>query len=142
MQSKVDIEGDNGMPPVRLGLRENRSQIALLLLIVVFIGAVVGVERSVLPLLAKSEFGLTSATVTISFLVAFGFAVVAEGVENEAVRDELIDMKCDIAQGYLYARPMPQQEFIEWLNQYEPSKSAEQQSICSDVLAVATVKNR
>jgi len=62
------------MPPVRLGLRENRSQIALLLLIVVFIGAVVGVERSVLPLLAETEFGLTSATVAISFLVAFGFA--------------------------------------------------------------------
>ncbi len=62
------------MPPVRLGLHENGSQIALLLLIVVFIGAVVGVERSVLPLLAEAEFGLTSATVTVSFLVAFGFA--------------------------------------------------------------------
>ncbi len=62
------------MPPVRLGLSENQSQIALLLLIVVFIGAVVGVERSVLPLLAEAEFGLTSATVAVSFLVAFGFA--------------------------------------------------------------------
>jgi len=62
------------MPPVRLGLRENRSQVAILLLIVVFIGAVVGVERSVLPLLAEAEFGLTSATVAVSFLVAFGFA--------------------------------------------------------------------
>ncbi len=62
------------MPDTRLGLRENGSQVALLLLVVVFIGAVVGVERSVLPLLAEVEFGLTSATVTISFLVAFGFA--------------------------------------------------------------------
>lgn len=62
------------MPDVRLGLRENGTQVALLLLIVVFIGAVVGVERSVLPLLAEAEFGLTSATVAISFLVAFGFA--------------------------------------------------------------------
>ncbi len=62
------------MPDVRLGLRENGSQVALLLLIVVFLGAVVGVERSVLPLLAAEEFGLTSATVAISFLIAFGFA--------------------------------------------------------------------
>ncbi len=62
------------MTPVRNGLHENGSQIAVLLLIVVFIGAVVGVERSVLPLLAEAEFGLTSATVTISFLVAFGLA--------------------------------------------------------------------
>ena len=62
------------MPNTRLGLRENGSQVAVLLLVVVFIGAVVGVERSVLPLLAQAEFGLTSATAAISFLVAFGFA--------------------------------------------------------------------
>ena len=62
------------MPDTRLGLRENGSQVALLLVTVVFIGAVVGVERSVLPLLAQVEFGLTSATAAISFLVAFGFA--------------------------------------------------------------------
>lgn len=62
------------MPSVRLGLRENGVQVSNLLLIVVFIGAVVGVERSVLPLLAEAEFGLVSATATVSFLVAFGFA--------------------------------------------------------------------
>lgn len=44
------------------------------MLVVVFIGAVVGVERSVLPLLAESEFGIVSATVTVSFLVSFGIA--------------------------------------------------------------------
>ncbi|MCH7490430.1 MAG: MFS transporter [Gemmatimonadetes bacterium] len=62
------------MSSVRLGVRENASQVSLLLLVVVFLGAVVGVERSVLPLLAASEFGIVSATATISFLVAFGFA--------------------------------------------------------------------
>jgi len=62
------------MASVRLGLRENGAQVSHLVLIVVFVGAVVGVERSVLPLLAGSEFGLVSATATLSFLVAFGFA--------------------------------------------------------------------
>ena len=62
------------MLDTRHGLRENGSQVALLLVTVVFIGAVVGVERSVLPLLAEVEFGLTSATAAISFLIAFGFA--------------------------------------------------------------------
>ena len=62
------------MQGAALGMRENGSQVALLLLVVVFVGAVVGVERSVLPLLAEAEFGLTSATVAISFLVAFGFS--------------------------------------------------------------------
>jgi MFS family permease len=67
-------EKETAVSSVRLGVRENASQVSLLLLIVVFIGAVVGVERSVLPLLAASEFGIVSATVTISFLVAFGLA--------------------------------------------------------------------
>ena len=62
------------MASVQLGARANGSQVSLRLFIVVFIGAVLGVERSVLPLLATSEFGIVSATVTISFLVAFGFA--------------------------------------------------------------------
>ena len=48
---------------------------------------------------------------------------------NQAIRDELINMKCDIAQGYLYARPMPQQEFIEWLNQYQPGDSVQQRAV-------------
>ena len=63
------------MSSVRLGLRENGVQVSNLLLIVVFIGAVVGVERCVLPLLAESECGLVSATATVSFLVTFGIAM-------------------------------------------------------------------
>ena len=59
---------------VALGLRENAVQFALLVLVNAFVGAVVGVERSILPLLAESRFGLGSATAMLSFLVAFGLA--------------------------------------------------------------------
>jgi MFS family permease len=59
---------------VRLGLRENRAQFALLVLVNGFVGAVVGAERSVLPLLAESEFGVASTTAALSFLIAFGLA--------------------------------------------------------------------
>ena len=61
-----------------MGLHENWVQAALLLAAVVFLGAVVGSawERSVLPLLAGTEFGLTSETAAIGFMVAFGFAKV------------------------------------------------------------------
>ena len=59
---------------VRLGLRENAAQFALLVLVNAFVGAMVGVERSVLPLLAQREFGVASATAALSFLVAFGLA--------------------------------------------------------------------
>lgn len=59
---------------VRLGLRENAAQFALLVLVNAFVGAMVGVERSVLPLLAEREFGVASATAALGFLVAFGLA--------------------------------------------------------------------
>jgi diguanylate cyclase (GGDEF)-like protein len=41
-------------------------------------------------------------------------AVVAEGVENEQVWNLLRDMRCDVAQGYYLARPMPVAEFAGW----------------------------
>ncbi len=57
---------------LRLGLRENGRQFALLVLINAFVGAMIGMERTILPLLAKDDFGLASQTVTLSFLVSFG----------------------------------------------------------------------
>jgi MFS family permease len=57
---------------LRLGVRANRSQFALLVAINAFVGAMVGLERTVLPLLARRDFGIASASVALSFLVAFG----------------------------------------------------------------------
>lgn len=44
-----------------------------------------------------------------------GFRVVGEGVEDESVFDALALGGCDIAQGYLFARPMPANDLIDWL---------------------------
>jgi diguanylate cyclase (GGDEF)-like protein len=41
--------------------------------------------------------------------------VVAEGIEDSAINDMLRDMGCATGQGYLYARPMPQDELLKWL---------------------------
>jgi MFS family permease len=59
--------------PVRLGLRENLPQFALLVAVNAFVGAMVGLERSTLPLIGEQDFGLTSSAV-LSFIVAFGLA--------------------------------------------------------------------
>ena len=45
----------------------------------------------------------------------FDLAVVAEGVECDAQYDMLREMKCDIAQGYYISRPLPPDEFCNWL---------------------------
>ena len=62
------------MPAVRLGLRENLAQFSLLVAVNAFVGAMVGLERSTLPLIGEDDFGLASSAAVLSFIVAFGFA--------------------------------------------------------------------
>jgi MFS family permease len=59
-------------PAVALGLRANWRQFWLLVLVNAFVGAMVGMERTVLPLLAQAEFGLASKSAVLSFIATFG----------------------------------------------------------------------
>jgi MFS family permease len=61
-----------GTTSVRLGLRENLPQFALLVGVNALVGGMVGQERTVLPLLAEHEFGLTAYSAMLTFIVAFG----------------------------------------------------------------------
>ncbi len=58
--------------PIRLGLRENAGQFALLVLINGFVGAMVGLERAIVPLLGEQEFGVGSRTALLAFIGSFG----------------------------------------------------------------------
>ncbi|MGH2714034.1 MAG: MFS transporter [Thermoleophilaceae bacterium] len=62
------------MTQVRLGLRENLAQFSLLVAVNAFVGAMVGLERSTLPLIGEDDFGLGSSAAVLSFIVAFGLA--------------------------------------------------------------------
>src|SRR5690242_5509014 len=57
---------------VRLGLKENWRQFSLLVLINAFVGGMVGIERTVVPLIGAKEFHIESTTLIISFIVSFG----------------------------------------------------------------------
>jgi MFS family permease len=59
---------------VELGLRENAAQFALLVGLNALVGAMVGLERSTLPLVGEQDFGLASKAAVLSFIVAFGLA--------------------------------------------------------------------
>ena len=56
------------------GIRENAAQFALLVLINALVGATIGLERSLLPGIAESEFQLGAHTAMLSFIAVFGFA--------------------------------------------------------------------
>jgi MFS family permease len=64
-------------PRPRLGLAANWRQFTLLVVVNAFVGAMVGMERTVVPLLADQDFGIASASATLSFLVAFGIVKAA-----------------------------------------------------------------
>src|SRR5256885_16345398 len=57
---------------VRLGLRVNARQFGLLVALNALVGGMVGLERSVLPLVGKQDFGLRSSSTILAFVVAFG----------------------------------------------------------------------
>lgn len=61
-------------PPVRLGLKENRTQFALLVLVNAFVGGMVGMERTIFPQFAASQFHVASQTAMLSFITAFGIS--------------------------------------------------------------------
>jgi hypothetical protein len=68
-------------PGIQLGLRENWSQFSLLVLVNAFVGAMVGLERSILPAIAEQDFELAAKTAMLSFIMVFG---VAKAITNTA----------------------------------------------------------
>jgi len=90
----------------RLGLRENLPQFALLVVINAFVGSMVGLERTVLPLLGEREFGLTSKTAITSFIVSFG---VTKAILNLAAAriSERVGRKPLLVAGWCFALPVP-----------------------------------
>ena len=92
--------------PVQLGLRANASQFALLVGLNGLVGAMVGLERSVLPLVGRDDFGLRSSAAILAFVVAFG---AAKAVTNLAAGDlaERIGRKRLLVVGWVVALPVP-----------------------------------
>ena len=102
------------MSKPNLGLRENIGQFALLVLVNAFVGAMVGLERTLLPLMAQEKFAITSSVAIMSFIAAFGASKALANyltgrLSNRFGRKNLLVF------GWLLALPVP---FLLW---YAPS---------------------
>jgi MFS family permease len=91
---------------IRLGLRENLGQFSLLVLITAFVGSMVGLERTVVPLIGEQEFGLASKTAIVSFIISFG--VVKALCNFFAARiSETVGRKRVLVLGWIIGLPVP-----------------------------------
>jgi MFS family permease len=92
--------------PVRLGLRANAGQFALLVALNALVGAMVGLERSVLPLVGEEDFGLHSSAAILAFVVAFGGAKALTNLASGELAERL-GRKRLLVIGWLFALPVP-----------------------------------
>ncbi len=89
-----------------LGLRANAAQFSLLVAVTAFVGAMVGLERSTLPLIGEDEFGVGSSAGVLSFIVAFGLAKSFTNLGAGALAQRLGRRRLLIA-GWAIALPVP-----------------------------------
>ncbi len=87
-------------------MRANLRQFLLLVLINAFVGAMVGLERDVVPLLGARTFGLASATAGLSFIVSFGVVKALSNLAAGRLSDQ-IGRKGLLVAGWLAALPVP-----------------------------------
>lgn len=99
------IDGKAGRP-LRLGIRANVAQFALLVVVNAFVGAMVGMERSILPLVAEDEFRIDGRTAILSFIAAFGLT---KAISNYAAGrwSDRHGRKPVLVAGWIVAAPVP-----------------------------------
>ena len=90
----------------QLGLRANLPQFSLLVLVNAFVGAMVGMERSILPLIAEREFSVASHSAILSFLVSFGIVKAFSNLFAGRYSDR-IGRKKLLVLGWLVGLPVP-----------------------------------
>ncbi len=106
MEHSSSIIAPTTSPGVRLGLRANLAQFALLVAVNALVGATLGQERTVVPLLAERTFHLSGLTAALSFIVAFG---VVKAITNflAGTLSDRYGRKPVLLAGWLVAVPVP-----------------------------------
>jgi MFS family permease len=90
----------------RLGLRANLGQFSLLVVVNAFVGAMIGLERTILPELAEQEFDLAAKSAVLSFIVVFGVSKALTNYLAGRLSDRF-GRKHVLVLGWLFAVPVP-----------------------------------
>jgi MFS family permease len=90
----------------QLGLRANAAQFTLLVGLNALVGAMVGLERSVLPIVGRHDFGLSSDAAVLTFIVAFGATKALTNLAAGTLADR-VGRRRLLGLGWLLALPVP-----------------------------------
>ena len=94
------------MTVIALGLRENWRQFSLLVLVNAFVGGMVGLERTVVPLIGSEEFRIASTTIVVSFIVSFGVVKACANLVSGHLAD-VHGRRLLLVVGWLFGLPVP-----------------------------------
>ena len=94
------------MSDVRLGLRDNAAQFSLLVLVNAFVGAMAGMERSIVPAIADQEFHVAARTSILSFIAVFGLTKALTNYAAGSLADRGHRRRLLLG-GWLVAAPVP-----------------------------------
>lgn len=94
------------MKQTRLGLKENKGQFILLIIINAFVGGMVGLERTVLPRIAEAEFAIAAKTAILSFIIVFGIVKAITNYYTGALANKFGRRNLLIA-GWVIGIPIP-----------------------------------
>ena len=107
MRFRNDKKGKNKQSkPIELGLRPNIQQFLILVLVNAFVGAMIGLEQTVVPLIGKSEFGIESSAIIVSFIASFGAVKAVLNLLAGNLSDKW-GRKNVLVLGWLFGIPVP-----------------------------------
>jgi MFS family permease len=96
----------NNARPISLGLRQNINQFSVLILVNAFVGAMIGLEQTVIPLIGKEEFGIESNALIVSFIASFGAVKAVLNLFAGSMSDRWGRRRM-LVLGWLFGLPVP-----------------------------------
>jgi len=102
----VGNEVDGHDKPIKLGLRPNLNQFIILVLVNAFVGSMIGLEQTVVPLIGANEFGIHSNALIVSFIASFGLVKAILNLFAGKISDKW-GRKNVLILGWLFGIPVP-----------------------------------
>ena len=104
---------------IRFSLDDYGTGASALTYIITFPFEIVKIDRDVLWTAMASEHAMMALCASINMIKDMHMKIVVEGVESKEAAEKLKKMGCDYLQGYYFAKPLPEQQFMEYISKCE-----------------------